>query len=142
MNLPVAITKQTTPRQQKKKQKEGKGIIFNNSDMEREFSVGKKKNGTNLKELTNRGDVHVTENISYRNQKGSDRDDAENEARHKRNQKPRKISLVTACQTLVILGMANTGGFRNQTPECLETMDCTELGKVCSPGQMHRKSIF
>lgn len=44
-----------------------------------------KKNGNNLKESTNSGDAHVTEKLSYRSQKESNRDDVENKATQKRN---------------------------------------------------------
>lgn len=68
---------------QKKRQKEGKSILFNNDTMT-EFSL-ERKNGNNLKESTNSGDAHVTKKLSYRSQKESNRDDVENKAMQKRN---------------------------------------------------------
>lgn len=68
---------------QKKKEKEGKRILFNNDTMT-ELSL-ERKNGNNVQESTNSGDAHVTEKLSSRSQKGSSRDDVENKATQKRN---------------------------------------------------------
>lgn len=60
-----------------------------------QYIIKKTKNGNNLKESTNIGDVDATEKLNHRNQKESNRDDVENKARNKRNVKSIKISPVT-----------------------------------------------